>query len=163
MKHFSTHVQATTSSIKNLETQMGQMAKAITRIDAQTSGNLPSQMVVNPRENISAVTLRSGKQLNVAPSAEKDDTRNEGSLENQPQPWPDDRTRGGSIEEEGQATGVPPHQAMEFTAPRSDSDFFREICPEPPHPAVECCRPRGENSVESEASGVSPHPAVTTR
>ena len=56
-KYFTTHVQATESSIKNLEKQVGQMVEAITRINARTSGNLPSQTVVNPRENVSAITL----------------------------------------------------------------------------------------------------------
>ena len=52
-KHFATQVQTTESSIKNLEKQVGQLAEAITRIDARTSGNLPSQTVEVRKENVS--------------------------------------------------------------------------------------------------------------
>ena len=67
-KHFATHVQTTESSIKNLEKQVGQMAEAITRNEARSSGNLPSQTVVNPKENVSALTLRSGRQVQPKPA-----------------------------------------------------------------------------------------------
>ena len=60
------------------------MAEAITRIDARTLGSLPFRTVVNPRENVSAITLLGGKQLNVIPSAKKDDTEIEKDQENQP-------------------------------------------------------------------------------
>ncbi|XP_010247909.1 PREDICTED: uncharacterized protein LOC104590853 [Nelumbo nucifera] len=42
---------------------MGQMATAISRLKAQSLGKLPSQMVVNPKENVSAIFLRSGKEV----------------------------------------------------------------------------------------------------
>ncbi|XP_031270531.1 uncharacterized protein LOC116128914 [Pistacia vera] len=68
--------QDTRSSIQSLENQMGQMATAISRLEAQVGGKLPSQIVVNPKENVNAVTLRSGKKveepkLNI-PSVEKE-------------------------------------------------------------------------------------------
>ena len=53
-------------SQKNLEYQMGQMAKEISQIKAQGSGKLPSQTIMNPKENASVITLRSGKQLEVS-------------------------------------------------------------------------------------------------
>ncbi|XP_050248936.1 uncharacterized protein LOC126696203 [Quercus robur] len=49
-------------NIQSLDNQMGQMATAISRLEAQSSGKLPSQTVVNPRENASAIILRSGKE-----------------------------------------------------------------------------------------------------
>ncbi|XP_031254321.1 uncharacterized protein LOC116112302 [Pistacia vera] len=55
--------QDTRSSIQNLENQMGQMATAISSLEAQVGGKLPSQTVVNPKENVNAVTLRSGKKV----------------------------------------------------------------------------------------------------
>ena len=42
---------------------MGQMAATLSQIQARDSGKLPSQTIVNPRENVNAMTLRSGKQL----------------------------------------------------------------------------------------------------
>ena len=44
---------------------MGQMATAISQLEAQSSGKLPSQTVVNPRENASAIILRSGKKVEI--------------------------------------------------------------------------------------------------
>ena len=55
--------QETKASIKNLEAQIGQMASTLSQIQARDSGKLPSQTIVNPRENVNAITLRSGKQL----------------------------------------------------------------------------------------------------
>ena len=39
------------------------MAATLSQIQARDSGKLPSQTIVNPRENVNAMTLRSGKQL----------------------------------------------------------------------------------------------------
>ena len=41
------------------------MATAISRLEAQSSGKLPSQTVVNPRENASAIILRNGKEVEI--------------------------------------------------------------------------------------------------
>ena len=51
------------ASITSLETQVGQISSAINRIDAKCSTKLPSQAVPNP--NVSAITTRSGKELEV--------------------------------------------------------------------------------------------------
>ena len=56
-------VKTLAMSQKNLEYQMGQMAKEISQIKAQGSGKLPSQTIMNPKENASVITFRSGKQL----------------------------------------------------------------------------------------------------
>ena len=39
------------------------MATTVNRLESQVSGKLPSQSVVNPKQNASAITLRSGKEL----------------------------------------------------------------------------------------------------
>ncbi|XP_060965323.1 uncharacterized protein LOC133034287 [Cannabis sativa] len=49
----------TRSSIKDLQTQMGQLA---TQITTRSQGNLPSTAEVNPKENCKAITLRSGNK-----------------------------------------------------------------------------------------------------
>ncbi|XP_068667732.1 uncharacterized protein [Aristolochia californica] len=55
----------TRASIQSLDNQMGQMATTISRLKAQSSGKLPSQTVVNPRENASVIFLRSGKEVEI--------------------------------------------------------------------------------------------------
>ncbi|XP_073133487.1 uncharacterized protein [Henckelia pumila] len=55
----------TRASIQHLNTQVGQLATTINRLEAQNSSSLPSQTVVNPKENVSAITLRSGRELKV--------------------------------------------------------------------------------------------------
>ncbi|XP_074301415.1 uncharacterized protein LOC141632802 [Silene latifolia] len=50
-------------NFKNLENQVSQLATAINQLEARDSNALPSQTVVNPRENVSAVSLRNGRQL----------------------------------------------------------------------------------------------------
>ncbi|XP_062173455.1 uncharacterized protein LOC133878909 [Alnus glutinosa] len=57
--------QETRASIQSLENQMGQMATAINKLEAQSSGKLPSQTVINPRENVSEIVLRSGKEVEI--------------------------------------------------------------------------------------------------
>jgi len=57
--------QETRASIQSLDNQMGQMATPISQLEAQSSGKLPSQMVVNPRENASAIVLRSDKKVEI--------------------------------------------------------------------------------------------------
>ena len=41
---------------------MGQIVTSLSRMETQNIGKLPSQAEPNPKENVSAVTLRSGKQ-----------------------------------------------------------------------------------------------------
>ncbi|XP_024043112.1 uncharacterized protein LOC112099846 [Citrus clementina] len=55
--------QATTASIQNLENQMSQLATIVSRLESQVLGRLPSQSEVNPKQNVNAVILRSGKEL----------------------------------------------------------------------------------------------------
>ncbi|XP_010247923.1 PREDICTED: uncharacterized protein LOC104590865 [Nelumbo nucifera] len=55
--------QETRASIQRLDNQMGQMATTISQLEAQSSGKLPFQTVVKPKENVSAVVLRSGKEF----------------------------------------------------------------------------------------------------
>jgi hypothetical protein len=54
--------QETRSSIHNLEKQMRQVASNAVKLGAQMNGKLPSQ-TLNPKENVSAIMLRNGKEL----------------------------------------------------------------------------------------------------
>ena len=55
----------TRSSIQNLEKQVSQLATSIGKLEAQSSGKFPSQTIINPRENVSAISLRSGREIEV--------------------------------------------------------------------------------------------------
>jgi len=55
--------QETKNSIQNIERQIGQLASSVSKLEAQGSGKLPSQTIMNPRENASAILLRSGKEV----------------------------------------------------------------------------------------------------
>ncbi|XP_075483699.1 uncharacterized protein LOC142523855 [Primulina tabacum] len=59
------HQQETRASIQNLSTQVGQLATSIHKLEAQNLDNIPSQPVVNQRENLSAITLINCKELDV--------------------------------------------------------------------------------------------------
>lgn len=62
MKQFQQEARA---SIQSLDNQMGQMATIISRLKAQGLRKLPSQTVVTPKENVSAIVLRSGKEVEI--------------------------------------------------------------------------------------------------
>ncbi|XP_073120636.1 uncharacterized protein [Henckelia pumila] len=55
-----THLTNVSASMKNLETQIGQLANALNN---QQRGVFPSNTEINPREQCKAVILRSGKEL----------------------------------------------------------------------------------------------------
>ncbi|KAK4401225.1 Heat shock factor protein HSF30 [Sesamum angolense] len=52
---------STQTSIQNLESQMSQLASSVSKLESQ--GKLPSQTVINPKQNASAIVLRSEKEL----------------------------------------------------------------------------------------------------
>ncbi|XP_042403344.1 uncharacterized protein LOC121992821 isoform X2 [Zingiber officinale] len=57
------HQQRTDTTLQNIERQIGQLASNINQMQNQGSGQLPSQPTPNPKGNVSALTLRSGKQI----------------------------------------------------------------------------------------------------
>jgi hypothetical protein len=59
---FMSFQQETRSSIHNFDKQMGQVASSMGNLEAQMNGKLPSQ-ALNPKENVSAIMLQSGKEL----------------------------------------------------------------------------------------------------
>ena len=63
--------QKTNTHLQLLEKQIGQSATSISKMEAQGSGKLPSQIMVNPRDNTSIVTLGIGKELEERPPASK--------------------------------------------------------------------------------------------
>ncbi|XP_042416745.1 uncharacterized protein LOC122005689 [Zingiber officinale] len=57
------HQQRTDTTLQNIERQIGQLASNINQMQNQGSGQLPSQPTPNPKGNVSALTLRSGKTI----------------------------------------------------------------------------------------------------
>ncbi|XP_031101884.1 uncharacterized protein LOC116005787 [Ipomoea triloba] len=54
---------------------MSQLASTVSRLESQ--GKLPSQTIVNPKQNVSAITLRSGKELEEHTQVRKTPNRDE--------------------------------------------------------------------------------------
>ncbi|XP_027157971.1 uncharacterized protein LOC113759592 [Coffea eugenioides] len=54
--------QETRASIRTLEAQMSQLASSLSNFE-NSKRKLPTQVIPNPMENVSAITLRSGKEL----------------------------------------------------------------------------------------------------
>ncbi|XP_021723160.1 uncharacterized protein LOC110690618 [Chenopodium quinoa] len=48
---------------QNLESQVSQISSAVSRLEAKDSGKLPSQTELNPKQQVNAITLRNGKEL----------------------------------------------------------------------------------------------------
>ncbi|XP_075521359.1 uncharacterized protein LOC142554582 [Primulina tabacum] len=71
-----THIGNMGATMKSLETQIGQLANALRD---QNRGQFPSNTEVNPKEQCKAVTLRSGKELEV--QSPKEMVENEKSVE----------------------------------------------------------------------------------
>ena len=57
---FQYNVSAT---IQDLQTQIGQLATIVNQLQHQGSGNIPAQPIINPKGNMSVITLRSGREL----------------------------------------------------------------------------------------------------
>ncbi|KAL1121261.1 hypothetical protein V6Z11_D01G220000 [Gossypium hirsutum] len=55
--------QALETTIKQLQTRVSSTDVNLGNLQAQVNNRLPSQSVANPKDNVSAVTLRSGKEL----------------------------------------------------------------------------------------------------
>lgn len=49
--------------IQKLEMQVNQLASSISQLQATSSSQLPSQAISNPKGNVNAITLRSGKSI----------------------------------------------------------------------------------------------------
>ncbi|XP_031131791.1 uncharacterized protein LOC116033171 [Ipomoea triloba] len=73
--------QETRAGSQQLGNQISQLATFVSKLEAQASRKLPSQTEVNPKENVSAITLRSGKQLQPESSLPVEEEKEEKSKE----------------------------------------------------------------------------------
>lgn len=65
---------------QHIENQIGQLATSMSRMEARASGKLLSQLEINPKENVSVMTHRSGKQLEQTPHSPPKETQVEGMV-----------------------------------------------------------------------------------
>ncbi|CAM8900207.1 unnamed protein product [Rhodiola kirilowii] len=77
----------TDGAITDLTTQMSQLATSMSALTNEPS-RLPSQTIQNPKENVSAVTLRSGRKLDDVSEEEKDAAEEEGNTHEERMPGP---------------------------------------------------------------------------
>ncbi|XP_035550037.1 uncharacterized protein LOC108989976 [Juglans regia] len=71
LDNIETHCSNMGATIKNLEVQIGQLAKTI---NSQQRGTFPSNIEMNPNEQYKAITLRSGREIERSPSKETNST-----------------------------------------------------------------------------------------
>ncbi|PPD88238.1 hypothetical protein GOBAR_DD14822 [Gossypium barbadense] len=81
-KEIDGRFQALESAVKQLQTKASSTDVNLGNLQAQVNNLLPSQLVTNPRDNVSAITLRSGKELRpilkkVQNSDERDETEDD--------------------------------------------------------------------------------------
>ena len=136
-QHFTTHVQATESGMRNIEKQVGQLAESLTRLEQRVSTSLPSQTVVNPKENLCAISLRSGRIV-------------ESNIEVQKE-----RIASGGNNSDRDFSREQPHE----TRAREDNTAVKILSPEQPTRAEdkvlarEKSREHSESTVENSGSG----------
>ncbi|XP_031116657.1 uncharacterized protein LOC116020315 [Ipomoea triloba] len=92
----------TRTSIQHLESQMSQLASTVSRLESQ--GKFPSQTVVNPKQNVSAITLRSGKELEQHTQVRKTLNRDEETEKEVHQPQNDQKP----VKEHPKSWVIPP-------------------------------------------------------
>ncbi|XP_052171589.1 uncharacterized protein LOC127787568, partial [Diospyros lotus] len=134
-QQFGTRINTPTK--QNLETQIGQLATNINELRSQGSGQLPSQPVANPRGNVSAIMLRSGKEViiptpppssNMEQHVEKQNV--EGSKEQQPSSVQEAKQPNSSYQEQGESSNIQPlpfpHRATQ-NKKRAEAEVDKEI------------------------------------
>ncbi|CAJ2661899.1 unnamed protein product [Trifolium pratense] len=88
VKQLTVQIQTTNASMNDLKTQVGQLVTTMNQMQTQSSRNLPGQTVPNP--NVSAITLRSGKEVDAAVEASVDNSgeKNDKNNKNKSTPTP---------------------------------------------------------------------------
>ena len=99
-QYFTTHVQTTESSLRNMEKQINQLAQTVTHLAQKNTNSLPAQAEVDSQvRNVSAITLRNGKYLGESPLAEKGRIAEEGVTGENTRPLGETHARASSREQ----------------------------------------------------------------
>jgi len=112
---------------QNLQNQIGQMANELNQMKSQQgSSNLPAQTIINPR-NVSAITLRSGKQIQGLGDAQEDEDKDNEVV-------PDNES--GRSDEATQATSEMPAPSnnSRLVSPNTSSENSSPYSSHPPYP-----------------------------
>ncbi|KAJ9555676.1 LOW QUALITY PROTEIN: hypothetical protein OSB04_010290 [Centaurea solstitialis] len=96
--------QKTEASLQNLGAQMTQLATSVSRLESQ--GKLPSQAETNPKQNVSAIVLRSGKELEEPKMVKSREMEKEKEVS--PKPIQDEKPSGSTDEVSEKAKVIPP-------------------------------------------------------
>ena len=106
--------------MRNIEKQVGQLAESLTRLEQRVSTSLPSQTVVNPKENVSAINLRSGRSVENKIEAQKEEVLARGKLRERSEVAVENSGSG----ETGLArSGTPGTSTPRTTHPRPDEEY----------------------------------------
>ncbi|XP_065880978.1 uncharacterized protein [Euphorbia lathyris] len=65
------------AEIQNLGSQVAQLTTSVHKLEAQNSGKLTSQTMVNPKENACAITLLSGEEVQSSPPPTREEKQKE--------------------------------------------------------------------------------------
>ncbi|KAJ9556479.1 hypothetical protein OSB04_011093 [Centaurea solstitialis] len=96
--------QKTEASLQNLGAQMTQLATSVSRLESQ--GKLPSQTETNPKQNVSAIVLRSGKKLEEPKMVKSREVEKEKEVS--PKPIQDEKPSGSTDKVSEKAKVIPP-------------------------------------------------------
>ncbi|KAL0440660.1 UNVERIFIED_CONTAM: hypothetical protein Sradi_0004900 [Sesamum radiatum] len=115
--------QDTRASIQNLESQVSQLASSVSRLESQ--GKLPSQTIINPKQNVSAITMCSEKELQFENSTRREQAQ-QGKIE--------DSIERGHVEQgkTGEELKILPKQAEKSNL--THEEHPKVFVPKPPFP-----------------------------
>ncbi|XP_031097052.1 uncharacterized protein LOC116001306 [Ipomoea triloba] len=108
--------QETRTSIQHLESQISRLASTVSRLESQ--GKFPSQTVVNPKQNVSAIILRSRKGLEEHTQVRKTPNRDEETEKEVHQPQNDQKP----IKEYPKSLVIPPPFPSRFAKSKNAED-----------------------------------------
>ncbi|CAJ2642326.1 unnamed protein product [Trifolium pratense] len=134
VKQLAAQIQTTNASMNDLKTLVGQLVTTMNQMQTQSSRNLPDQTVPNP--NVSAITLRSGKEVDAAVEASVDNSgeKNDKNNKNKSTPTPAPTPTPELDEDEEQSIPLPfPQRAVkskrehQFDMDREILDVFKKV------------------------------------
>jgi len=112
---------------QNLQNQIGPMANELNQMKSQqASSNLPAQTVINP-QNVSAITLRSGKQIQGLGDAQEDEEKDIEVV-------PDNESGGKDEATQATCETHEPSDNSRLVSPNTSSENSSPYSPLPPYP-----------------------------
>ncbi|KAL2250253.1 UNVERIFIED_CONTAM: hypothetical protein Sindi_2310000 [Sesamum indicum] len=116
--------QETRLSIQNLESQMSQLASSVSRLESQ--GKFPSQTIINPKQNVSAITLCSEKELQLENSTRRGHAQ-QGKTEDALEIPPKEIEKSNQVSEESPKVFIPKPPFSERFAKSKEEEEEKDI------------------------------------